>query len=235
MNTQATCTSPGVKFVSLRLRDPATCVVRLPLLPHLLPFAMPPEAMEILPNRALAAAQKAREGKLAKFEAERVVRAVLVPTSDATVRENLRARGMPVCMSGEDGHDRREGLRGALAHEKLTGQERVPAGGGEVVAEVEELRREYLTEGGAELRKVRAELVEMSVRKAGERVARERGGVGRRTAREREERAVQRVRRMEVVTSQVGSQRPLSAICLFEAGGQRRVVTGRGGSGVRVW
>ena len=106
-------------------------------------------AMEILHNRALAAAREAREAKLAKFEAERAARAVLVPMSDATVRENLRAQGMPVCLFEEDGHGRRGRLRSALMHEKLTGRERVPAGDVEVVAEVEEFHREeYLTEGG---------------------------------------------------------------------------------------
>lgn len=214
---------------------------------------MASDEVEILPNSALTAARQARSEKLAKFEADRIARSLLVPTDDGEVRQKLRARGLPTCLFGEDSHGRRLRLREAMAREKMAGTDH-PLGVDAVAklaeqgkaqeARKEKRTEEFYTEGTSELKRVRASLAKQSVRRAGERLAGERllvsgGDIGlamRKRARTAEARVVQAVRGFEVAASQVGSERPLSAICLGKAPtGRMFVVSGSWGGGVRVW
>lgn len=216
---------------------------------------MASEEIEILPNASLNAARLARSEKLAKFEEDRVARSLLVPTDDQEVRQNLRARTLPICLFGEDAHGRRQRLREAMAREKMAGADHpqigaAPFAGEEVKergkeVEKEYVREEFYTEGSQLLKRVRAAVANTSIRRAGERLARERISVSespagidmRRKARGAERQIVDTVRKFEVAASQVGCERPLSAISHFRhpATGKSCVATGSWSGAVKVW
>lgn len=80
------------------------------------------EVIEIIPNESLYATREARNAKLTSIELKRIARSLPVPTDDSEVRLGLRARARPVCLFGEDAHDRRQRLRFLMANEALEKQ-----------------------------------------------------------------------------------------------------------------
>lgn len=210
--------------------------------------------VEILPNDALEAVKAERADKLAKFEVKRVARSLLVPTDDGEVRQNLRMRRLPVCFFGEDAHDRRERLRAIMAQEAMKGTPH-PKREEEIRHQslreekskevVTEKREEYYTEGSQDLKRLRLALAGPSLRRATYRLRAEKRLAGisdkahpdRQRIRDEERKLVDVVRGSHMVSSQIGDQRPLSAISygVLRGGKGAVVVTGSWNGNVKVW
>lgn len=217
--------------------------------------------IEILPNEALSAAQELRDAKLVEFEKRRIARSLAIPIDDNEVRAELRKREHPVCLFGEDDHDRRERLRELIASEVLSGKiskedaikmdgQTGGKGGGNVEDDrkcKEEVthQQDFYTEGNASLRVLRHSIAMTSLPRSRARLAKERRLTGasegaveiRRRARVAEEVVVRAVRNSYTVASHVGDERPLSTIsCLtLEDGDSTVVATGSWGGRVKLW
>lgn len=218
-------------------------------------------SVDTLPSASLAAAQSARAKKLAEFEERRLARSLIVPTNDGEVRVQLRKRGVPVCYFGEDAHDRRERLRTLMAKEILESKARTeadqsanhpqtPESKAESVAEEQKgeqkvTEEEFYTEGSDDLKQFRMEIARPSLLRAARRLAWERAmqqendsGELRVTYRKAEKRAVDAVRNSNMLSSQGGEGRPLSAISVAEnpwKPTENIVATGSWGGVVTIW
>lgn len=209
--------------------------------------------MEILPSSALEAARAEREEKLAKFKVRRVARSLLVPTDDIEVRQSLRSRKLPICLFGEDAHDRRERLRAIMAQEAIEGVPHPRKGDvkqqtafdAEIRSDSVRKQEEYYTEGSSSLKELRMSLAEPSLARAAARLEKEKylSGIKTKTnferlrVREEEKEVVEAVRSTNMISSQVGDQRPLSAIAYGVLRGNRGslVATGSWNGNVKVW
>lgn len=208
--------------------------------------------VEIIPDQAIEAIRAAKEEKLAALEARRISRTIPVPVDDVEVRLALRQRRLPVCLFGEDAHDRRERLRTVLT------QEHIQSGGAiatttnisptatESHAELndEPEQEEYYTEGTPELRALRLSLALPSLQRMRARLARERlllptetnDHEQRRHAVATEAQVVMAVRSSVTVSSQIGDVRPLSSIaCGFTNGARSIVATGAWSGTIAIW
>lgn len=200
--------------------------------------------MQTLPSASLQAATAARDAKLAEFAERRFARAIHVPVDDDEVKLALRARSHPVCLFGEDVHDRRERLRALIAADALSANAPAPPGAppkGPLAVPApaaEPAGADYYTEGDASLRALRAALARSSLAAAANRLAdewaaREEGDGGplRTQLRAKEAATIERVRASSLRASQRTDGRPLSAIGL--CGGC--VATGSFGGTVEIW
>lgn len=208
------------------------------------PESAPMEAdVEVLPSAPLEATESSHAAKFARIEARRIARALHVPTDDAEVRRGLRARGLPVCYFAEDAHDRRERLRDAMAREgpsaakTASDLEKRPDSAAPVVED------DYYTEGTGVLKELRMALIRPSLMRAACRLQAERDVRNGNeelaaTAREREAKVVESVRASYILSSQVGDDRPLSALSLGphpSRPGEYLVASGSWGGTVKLW
>lgn len=158
-----------------------------------------------------------------------------VPLDDATVRKWLRERSLPVCLFGEDDHDRRKRLRVAVTQE--TNRPAPPPAREEnspkpttVVQQTEE----FYIEGSQALKHLRSSLAKPSLARAASRLAREKVKQSD-ESQECEEKAVTAARSLQLAYAEIADRRPLSAVALgYEENGTRIVVTGGWGGNVAV-
>lgn len=200
------------------------------------------QAQTAAASASLRVAHAARSAKLAEFEERRFARALHVPTDDSEVKQQLRQRRVPICLFGEDAHDRRERLRALLAREALsTGASAPPpkAPDEKRVETADAGEDEYYTQGVPALRDMRAivaraSLAAAAARLRNEEMARKEDGSSSplRTARcKLEEIAVGRARNATLRASQRANGRPLCAVAMRDS----VVVTGALGGAVSLW
>lgn len=159
-----------------------------------------------------------------------------VPLDDATVRKWLRKRSLPVCIFGEDAHDRRKRLRTVVAKE--TDRPTSPPAKEENLEKsstaAAQQTEEFYIEGSQALKQLRFSLAKPSLARAASRLARERNQPGSESE-AHEERAVLAARSLQLTYVQVADRRPLSAVALgYEEDGTRVIVTGGWGGNVAV-
>lgn len=202
--------------------------------------------VEVLPSAALQRAEAERAALVASFDKQRAARALAVPSTEAGICAALRAAGQPICLFGEDLHDRRERLRGVMAG---GGDVEMADEGAEVAeAPAAEEDEEYFFEGSPELRALRLALARPSLERARARLGAERElratKGGKEDVREQfqaaEARTVEAVRSASVLALQVGDTRPLSAISIAPGEGAKGegewiVATGSWGGTVKIW
>lgn len=213
------------------------------------------EVMEIIPNEALIAARQERDAKLARIEVRRIARSLIVPTDDNDVRQDLRTRALPVCLFGEDAHDRRERLRFVIANEvynKKSTNESNPVSpsvetsndkNGAKNDHMELTEEDFYTEGQQALHQLRLQIALPSLKRARARLLRQRllsqntpsAKELKQRRRAAEEAVVHSVRENYTLASHIGDDRPLSAIAFGEQGETSFVVTGSWSGRVKIW
>lgn len=220
------------------------------------------ETVEIIPNQSLNATREARNAKLTRIEIRRIARSLIVPTDDLEVRLGLRARSEPVCLFGEDAHDRRERLRFLMANDIVQKQTTnstthlaalnpgVATSTNAEIGAVDdvvlqkrgiEAEEEFYIEGQQTIRHLRQKLALPSLKRARARLRKERLFVyGPRTLQRRhheeEEAAVRAVRQNYTIASHIGDDRPLSAIALSGWGDTSSYVVTASWSGcMKIW
>lgn len=217
--------------------------------------------IEILPNEALASAQAVRAEKLSALMDRRAARSMVVPTLEKHVHAGLREFGLPICLFGEDLHDKRERLRAALATRELRHKEHtsdVAADKQKVTKEGSEQRsendsekeddEEYYTEGSAALRQLRIAIAWPILARARKRLEDERNlrlsdhmhNGAKIAAQEAEAKVVEFVRNSTLQASQIGDSRPLSSISISTSpfsqdDSEWIVATGSWSGGVKIW
>jgi U4/U6 small nuclear ribonucleoprotein PRP4 len=192
---------------------------------------------ETIQSAALAASDAVRAAKLADLSNRRAARALIVPASENAIRAGLRSFGQPICLFGEDLHDRRERLRAAMAAGDLesrgasrilqcrTGDVEASATGTVAPRDLASSNKddeEYYTEGTEELRAVRLALAKPTLSHALDRLVSERKlresdeshDVAKIDFQEAEAKTVECIRHTTIVLSQVGDVRPLSSISI---------------------
>lgn len=158
-----------------------------------------------------------------------------VPLDDATVRKWLRDRSLPICLFGEDDHDRRKRLRVAVTQKTappapLSAKEEKFQKPTKVVQQTEE----FYIEGSQALKRLRSSLAKPSLARAASRLARERVQQSAESQKS-EEKAVLAAMSLQLTHAQVADRRPLSAVGLgYGDNGMRIVVTGGWGGNVAV-
>lgn len=101
---------------------------------------------------------------LAELERRKRAKSIPVPTDDGRVKLKLRELGHPICLFGEDAHDRRERLRELLSRLSPDEVQRVLASGEDGRAEQEsEIEEEFFTEGSQELKAARLDMLRFSL------------------------------------------------------------------------
>jgi len=203
-------------FGSLEAREKERLEGKLPTRPAAAPVTQP---STVLPFSSLAH-ESANNGKhdqlMQKLELSRRARQIVVPTNDEFVKAKLREIGQPIILFGEKPEDRRERLREHLA--KLGVADGFPAGtaptgGAKQKREDRDTEEEgYLTEGVPELKAARMRIASYSIPRAKSRIA---------SSKRRRENPVPPQDRNEMkesftrfanVTSEIGDERPMSAI-----------------------
>lgn len=221
--------------------------------------------VEVLPSAALAESSASRAELIAEFSRRRAARAISVPASEQDVRTGLRSFGLPVCLFGEDLYDRRERLRAAMANAMSNPEETQDSGAStapigaangaapdpkQATPTAPEADAEFYTTGSEEVLQLRLALAGPTLVRAHRRLEAERllrasddahddAKVAFQAA---EAKTVECVRSAQMLCSQIGDRRPLSAICIASdprgAGSsvaERLVVTGSWGGTVKVW
>eukprot|EP00177_Eucheuma_denticulatum_P001787 GFKZ01003200.1.p1 GENE.GFKZ01003200.1~~GFKZ01003200.1.p1 ORF type:complete len:440 (-),score=56.21 GFKZ01003200.1:240-1559(-) len=161
-----------------------------------------------------------------------------VPLDDATVRQYLRARSQPVCLFGEDAHDRRHRLRQYMTTESLNQSSKPPVlptnQQANPVKSPKPRAEEFYIEGTESLRQLRSSLAKMSLARAAIRLASERR-CNLRMHDEQEEKLALAVRSLQLMDAQVADRRPLAAVAMgYQDGGERTVVAGGYGGNITV-
>eukprot|EP01083_Nonionella_stella_P042403 114556_1 len=118
-------------------------------------------------------AQLKHDRMMQALEAKRLARTITVPTNDRLVKEKLRELLQPVCLFGEEAPDRRERLRLFLADLTAAGKSTDTQGASEIAPLVSEERKVYYTEGGEQLKEARWKFARMSLKRAAERIAKQ--------------------------------------------------------------
>lgn len=201
---------------------------------------------EIVESATFAATTARRGAAYAEFEKRRLARKLAVPTDDWDVKTAFRKRDQPICLFGEDAHDRRERLRGFLVEEVVTGETSVSKQESaekeekdEATGHEKDREEEFYTEGAPELKDLRTRiargsLLRTAIRLKQEREERGEGGTGdgaRAKLREAEYNVVSEVANMGMLSSSSGNPRPLT--CISTTGDS--VVTGALDGAISKW
>jgi U4/U6 small nuclear ribonucleoprotein PRP4 len=110
---------------------------------------------------------KLKQESAEQFRRQKLARSVPIPTSDSEVKKKLRELGRPICLFGEKALDRRERLKKEV-YEIVISLGEIP----EILTKLtsksekenENLMNEvFYTEGGAELKKARMEVLKYSI------------------------------------------------------------------------
>ncbi|KAI8471206.1 MAG: WD40-repeat-containing domain protein [Monoraphidium minutum] len=187
------------------------------------------------------ASQREREEQeklLAEFELRRKIRATLVPTDDAKVRDMLRQLGEPVTLFGEREMERRDRLKKIVAEREVTGLDGAPVTGSLVLEEQVAVQREtFYTEGPQELARARMDLTVWSIGRAAARVR-----AAKRAREDLEELQAAKVcreaseaaaRRVAQQSSEIGDERPVGGAA-FSPDGSLLAACGWGGA-LNLW
>ncbi|XP_071801847.1 U4/U6 small nuclear ribonucleoprotein Prp4-like [Asterias amurensis] len=158
---------------------------------------------------------------LAEFERRKKLRQITVSTDDAVVKAQLRQRGAPICLFGEDKADRRERLRQLLA---VAGDDDFSRHQIEEIAKEkkkEEDQKTWYHEGPDSLMKARLWIAEYSLPRAEKRIQESRLDKNipesKRNAKTQE--LHRHLRSLTAIGSQIGDTRPIS-YCQFSPNSQ---------------
>eukprot|EP00026_Physarum_polycephalum_P005729 Phypoly_transcript_05767.p1 GENE.Phypoly_transcript_05767~~Phypoly_transcript_05767.p1 ORF type:complete len:548 (+),score=69.58 Phypoly_transcript_05767:132-1775(+) len=201
----------------------------------------PPKAHEALPFSASAVESVAKHrDMMQKLELHRRARSIVVPTNDEFVKAKLREIGQPIILFGEKPEDRRERLRDHLA--RLGIADGFPTGTKEAGKQKREDKDKdqqdekdegYLTPGIPELKTARLWLASYSIPRAKTRIA---GAKRRReqpSAPYQKDSTKESFSRFVNSTSEIGDERPLSAIGF--APNSRIIATGGWSGSCKLW
>mmetsp|Transcript_17596 Transcript_17596/g.71160 ORF Transcript_17596/g.71160 Transcript_17596/m.71160 type:complete len:484 (+) Transcript_17596:798-2249(+) len=187
-------------------------------------------------DNAAEDARKEQEHRQGLLDKQREARALVLPTADADVRLELRNRGEPVCLFGEDAHDRRERLRALVLEEKESKPSDEQTEAKEEENKVEPAPEEFFTEGLEELKQARLKILKKSLHKSRDRLVESRKRIRSVEFREEGNEVYASMQNVALVSSQIGDSRPLAA-CAFSSGAQdpSTIATGSWSGLVKLW
>ncbi|XP_038063536.1 U4/U6 small nuclear ribonucleoprotein Prp4-like [Patiria miniata] len=154
---------------------------------------------------------------LAEFERRKKLRQITVSTDDAQVKAQLRQRGEPICIFGEDKADRRERLRQLLA--MIGDDELIRQQDEELEREKKKKEEEQTTwyhEGPDSLKRARLWIAEYSLPRAEKRIqeAKLAKNVPESKRNAKTQELHRHIRSLTAIASQIGDTRPIS-YCQF--------------------
>lgn len=203
----------------------------------------PPQAHEHLPFSAPAVeSQEKHNQQMHKLDLHRRARSIVVPTNDEVVKTKLREIGQPIILFGEKPEDRRERLREHLA--RLGVSDGFPAGAKEVGGKQKREDRDkdkdqqdenegYLTPGIPELKTARLWIANYSIPKAKARVNASKKRRENPPSTQHKDHTKESFTRFVNSTSEIGDERPLSAIGF--APNSRLIATGGWSGSCKLW
>eukprot|EP00158_Paraphelidium_tribonemae_P008234 Partr_v1_DN28522_c0_g1_i2_m73714 putative TAF5-like RNA polymerase II, p300 CBP-associated factor (PCAF)-associated factor len=198
--------------------------------------------LENRPQKPEMTAEKQRTLEELEERARRL-KSIAVPTDDTKVRQFLREIREPMTLFGEGPYERRERLRIVLSERSdiparvllRLGAADAQVGDDQMMLEDQEPDEEFFTLGSDELQAARVHICKLSLDRARIRVKSQaeaaQGDRSRLISKRLEE--YELVETFELVATQVGSERPLSAISISPSGSH--LATGCFGGSLKLW